>query len=234
MVSLAIEVQDMATVHNLLVVPSPRRVPTAKEMAAFVARLAPIEMATPSISAFPAIIRQPSAQAKDQDPPHHTVNKPVAIQGWAIPLGYTACGPLLFLCSLLVPDGLLLCAHILVPPMSLVLILHAVAIADPAWLGLGLLTACLLPFVLLLRHPLFLGFYLLVFAAFGSGRFWQTLIGPPFVLVCGCWLGLLISCSLALLAQHPWAQLSLAAAFALASAVVTSAARFGRLVLRAA
>lgn len=223
----------MATVHNLLVVPSPRRVPTAKEMAAFVARLAPIEMAAPSISSGPRQL-VPNQAARDTELPQCALTKPVSVQGWLIPSGYVGCGALLFLCSLLVPDGLVLCANVLVPPISLVLALHAVAIADPVWIGLGLLTTCLLPFVILLRHPLFLGFYMLVFAAFGTGRCWQALKGPPFVLVCGCWLGLLVSSVLALLAEHPWPQLSAAAGFALTSSVVTSAARFGRLVLRAA
>ncbi len=231
MVSLAIEVADMATVHNLLVVPSPRRVPTAKEMAAFVARLAPIEMAAPSISATARTHAHPPA-GKEPDPPPHP-SKPVALPAWAIPLAYLACGLALFLCSLLVPDGLAVCAHVLTPPWTLALAAHALATHDPAWLWLGLLVACLLPCVLLLRDPLFLGFYLFVFAAFGTGRFWQALQGPPFILVCVAWFGLLASAALAVLADHPRAQLSAAAFFALSGACVASGARFGGLVLRA-
>ena len=229
MVSLAVEVHDLANVHNLLVVPSPRRVPTAKEMAAFVARLAPIEMATPSISS--STKQQVSASSKTgpcEEPP-----KQQALQGWAIPLGYAGCGLLLFLCSVLVPDGLVPCAHILTPVWTPTLAAHALALSDPVWAWSGLLVACLLPFVLLLRNALFLGFYLLALAAFGSGKFWQALKGPPFILACVCWLGLLVSCGLAFLADHPRAQLTVATFFALASAVVTSSARFGRLILRA-
>jgi hypothetical protein len=229
MVSLAVEVHDLANVHNLLVVPSPRRVPTAKEMAAFVARLAPIEMAAPSISSNTKQQAPLSSKAGSCEEPHH---KQQALQGWAIPLGYAGCGLLLFLCSVLVPDGLVPCAHILTPVWTLALAAHALALNDPVWAWSGLLVACLLPFVLLLRNALFFGFYLLVFAAFGSGgRFWQALKGPPFILACVCWLGLLVSLCLAVLADHARAQLTVATFFALASAVVTSGARFGRLVV---
>lgn len=245
MVSLAIDVQDMANVHNLLFVPSPRRVPTAREMAAFVARLAPIEMATPSISStsskqqinnplLPSRAQQSASsssccQAAEELGPA----KPVSIPGWAVPLGYLSCGLTLFLCGLLVPDGLVPCAHILTPVWTLTLAAHALALGNLVWAWLGLLVACLLPFVLLLRDVLFLGFYLLLLAVFGTGRFWHALSGPQFVLVCACWLGLGASCVLALLADHPRAQLTVAAFFALASAVVASSARLGGLVLRA-
>lgn len=227
MVSLAIEVQDMANVHNLMVVPSPRRVPTAREMAAFVARLAPIEMAAPSISKQTA--QRVQAPASHEDP----VAKPAHVPGWAIPLGYLSCGLVLFLCGLLIPDGLAPCAHVLTPPWTLTVAAHALALHEPVWAWLGLLVACLLPFVLLLQDPLFLGFYLLILAAFGTGRFWHALQGPPLVLVCAGWLGLLASCVLSLLAEHPRAQLTVAAFFAVSSTIVASGARFGRLVLRA-
>lgn len=227
MVSLAVEVHDLANVHNLLVVPSPRRVPTTKEMAAFVARLAPIEMATPSISSSTKQ-QAPSTKTGCEEP-----HKQQALAGWAIPLGYTCCGLLLFLCGVLVPDGLIPCAHILTPVWTLTLAAHALALNDPVWAWAGLLAACLLPFVLLLRNALFFGFYLLAFSAFGTGKFWLTLKGPPFILAGVCWLGLLVGCGLAFLADHPRAQLTVATFFALASAVVTSSARFGRLILRA-
>ena len=47
MVSLAIEVQDMANVHNLMVVPSPRRVPTARRPSGSETKL-PASRYTPS------------------------------------------------------------------------------------------------------------------------------------------------------------------------------------------
>jgi hypothetical protein len=48
------------------------------------------------------------------------------------------------------------------------------------------------------------------------------------VLVCVCWFGLATSCVLAVLADHPRAQLGAAVFFALGSAIVSSA-RFGGL-----
>jgi len=227
MVSLAVEMQDVSNVHAMLVVPSPRRVPTAKEVAAFVSRLAPIEMATPSIS---SVHPAPPARVPRDEPaagPRH-----ITVQGWGIPLAYAVCGMVLCLCNILVPDGVVACAHVLCPVWTLALAVHAVAIGDAVWAWLAALTAVLLPFVLLVRHPLFVLFYLLVFAAFGSGRFWQTLHGVVFVLACVCWFGLAAACVLSGLADHPRAQVSVAAFFSLAVACISSAVRFGKLVLR--
>jgi chemotaxis protein methyltransferase CheR len=123
---------------------------------------------------------------------------------------------------------------ILCPIWTLTLAAHALATSDPAWLWLGALTGLLLPFVLLLRDVLFVCFYLLVFAAFATGRFWQTLQGPPLVLACVSWAGLLSGCTLAVLAEHPRAQVSVATFFGLSAAMVSSAARFGKVVLRVA
>lgn len=220
---------------RLLVVPSMRRIPTPKEMASFVTRLAPIEMAAPSITAQLTTTPRASLLLPLHDPKTVLPANPApnqTIQGWAIPLAYVACGLALCLCNILVPDGIVGCLHILCPVWTLTLALHALATNDPVWLWLGALTGMLLPFVLLLRDLLFVCFYLLVFAIFGSGRFWQTLQGPPLVLACVSWLGLLSGCVLAVLAEHPRAQLSVAAFFALASAIVSSGARFGKLVLR--
>jgi hypothetical protein len=231
---------------RLLVIPSMRRIPTPKEMASFVTRLAPIEMAAPSLTSPPTLpLSTPRGvlvlplHNNNSDPTKASASQPLStaavgqsIQGWTIPLAYVACGLGLCLCNILVPDGIVGCLHILCPIWTLTLALHALATNDPVWLWLGALTGMLLPFVLLLRDLLFVCFYLLVFAVFGSGRFWQTLQGPPLVLVCVSWLGLLSGCVLAVLAEHPRAQLSVAAFFALASAIVSSGARFGKLVLR--
>ena len=243
MAALAIEVQDMARVHSLLVVPSPRRIPTSKEMAAFVSRLAPIEMAAPSLTACMSSSSKQHAILPAHQHHHHQADPQagsqtscsgpaVTVQGWAIPLAYAGCGMLLCLCNILVPDGIVACAHVLAPAWTLTLALHALASNDPVWLWLGALVALLLPFVLLLRDPLFACFYLLAFAGFGSGRFWHTLQGPAFILACVSWFGLATGCVMTVLADQPRAQLSVAAFFALASAIVTSAARFGKLVLR--
>jgi len=252
MVSLAIEVQDMAHVQSLMVVPSPRRVPTAREMAAFVARLAPIEMAAPSISCssnmannnnINKLVPRGQHACSDDSYSHGNNNsgsnssanpKPFSLPGWTIPLGYLCCGTVLFLWGLvLVPGGLTACAHILTPLWTLTLAAHALALNDPTWSWLGLLVACLLPFVLLLRDPLFAGFYLLLVAVFGTGgRFWIALKGPPLVLVTACWFGFASCCVLAVLADHAGSQLAAAACFSLASAVVASSTVFGKLVLR--
>lgn len=227
MVSLAIEVQDLSKVHTMMVVPSPRRVPTAKEMAAFVSRLAPIEMATPSIS----MVSHPPLPLKtikeEPSPPKH-----LSFQGWLIPLAYTGCALVLCLCNILAPDAIVMCAHVLCPVWTLALAAQAVASFDPVWAWLGVLTGILLPFVLLVREPLFVCFYLIVFASFASGRFWHTLQGPAFILCCVCWFGLATGCILAVLADHPRAQISVASFFALSAAGISSVARLGKTVVR--
>ena len=229
MAASAIEVHDLARLHPLLVVPSASRRPpvTPAELAVFHARLAPIEMAAPSLHLLhgepSSSARPPLAAKADPDPP---LAAPPLLAAYAVPGLYAACGLLLGLCNLLVPDGVGACVLVLCPAWTLALALHALADPDPAWRWLGLLSAQLLPFVVLLRDPLFVGFYLAVFAAFASGRFWAALHGPPFVLVCACWFGLLSACALSVLAPHPRAQLSVAVFFALAAAIVSSGARF--------
>lgn len=226
MVSLAIEVQDMEAMQSLLVMPSQHRPPSSREMAAFASRLAPIEMSAPSISAGA------SHPAKPPREEARAPQKQLAVHGWSIPLAYAACGLALCLCNVLVPHGLVACAHALCPLWTLALAAHAVASNEPAWLWFGALVGLLLPFVLLVKDALFVGFYLVVVAAFGSGRFWLALHGPAFLAVCVGWFGLGAACVLAVLSEHPRAQLSVAAFFALACAIVSSACRFGRLVLR--
>jgi hypothetical protein len=234
MAALAIEVHDMARMHSLLVVPSPRRPPSAKEMAAFVSRLAPIEMAAPSISQVAGSPMIAQAVGRLPAVPEACSNQQaVTVQGWAIPLTYVSCGLVLCLCNILVPDGIVACAHILCPVWTLALAMHALILAsDPIWLWLAALVALLLPFVLLVRDLLFVCFYLLVFAGFASGDFWHALQGPPFILLCVCWFGLATGCFLSVLAEHPRAQLSVAAFFALSVAIVSSAARFRKAILR--
>jgi len=58
----------------------------------------------------------------------------------------------------------------------------------------GVLTVLLLPFVVLTASPLFVAFYLIVFAVFSSGGlFWRRLHGAPFILTWLCWGGLVLS-----------------------------------------
>jgi hypothetical protein len=222
-------------VHPLLVVPSPRRVPSAKEMAAFVSRLAPIEMAAASIHMQAPMLARgktspaPSATPVPADP--FPSSKQQTVQGWKIPLVYTVCGLVMCLCNLLVPDGIIACAHLLCPLWTVALAVHAVAYGDLAWMWLGILTGLLLPFTLLQRDPFCVDFYLVVFAVFGTGRFWENLHGFPFFIVCVCCFGLGTSCVLSVFTDHPRAQITVAAFFALSAAVASSACRFGKLVL---
>jgi hypothetical protein len=236
--SSVIEVHDMARVHSLLVVPSPRGKQVLGQHAQqeFHARLAPIEMAAPSLHLQPmgGKASLPAVPEKAALVEPLASSKPRAVPAFGLPLVYALCGLTLCLCNFLVPHGVIACAHLLSPAWTLALALHALAEPDRVWAWLGALTIFLLPVTLLLRHSLFVCFYLTVLAIFGSGRFWQALHGPPFVLVCVCWFGLATSCALAFLAEHPHAQLAVATFFAIAAIVVSSAARFGRLHLEVA
>lgn len=229
MTALSIEVQDISR----LVVPSPRRIPTAKEMAAFVSRLAPIEMATASIHLqTPLPLRgKPLPPLPEPDPPPVPPGRQHAVPGWLLPVCYVSCGLALSLCNVLVPEGVVNCAHILTPLWTLALGLHALAYGEPSWMWLGGLVTLLLPFVLLLRDLLFAGFYLLAFTVFGSGRFWQNLHGSAFVLVCVCWFGVGTSLAFACVSEYPRAQICVAVFFALALATVVSWTRFSKLRL---
>ena len=241
----ALETQE--NMARLLVVPSSRRPATPHEVAAFNARLAPIEMHTPTLHLMPgfqkpgtpttttkSLLEQDQQQALTTSSAHG--KKPLAfeIPACFLPCVYAGCGIALALCTLLLPHFVTPCAHILGPIWTAGVALHALADGDPAWAWLGSLTALLLPFVLLIGHPIFLCFYLLVFSAFVSGRFWRSLQGPAFILVCVCLFGLVTASVLSLLADHPHAQLSVATGFSLGGAIVSSAARFGRLRLTVA
>jgi hypothetical protein len=234
----ALETQE--NIARLLVVPSSRRPATPHEVAAFNARLAPIEMHSPSLHLMQGFQKSLPVSKPDPDhPPISTIATPrkslsLEIPGWFLPCIYAGVGTVLALCTLLVPHLLGPCAHILGPLWTAGVAVHALADGDSAWVWLGFLTALLLPFVLLVGHPLFACFYLLVFSAFVSGRFWRSLQGPAFILVCVCLFGLVTACALSLLAEHPHAQLSVGTGFSLGAAIVSSAARFGRLRLSVA
>lgn len=231
----ALENQD--SIARLMVVPSSRRPATPHEVAAFNARLAPIEMHTPSLHLVPGFQKQPANNNKlpsSQD--HHelpTSKKSLAfdIPAWILPSVYAGCGFVLGLCTFLLPHHIGICVYALLPFWTLALALHALADGDPAWAWLGLLTALFLPFVVLVGHPLFACFYLLVFTAFVSGRFWRSMHGPALILICVCLFGLATANILSVLADHPHAQLSVATGFSLGAAIVSSAFRFGKLRL---
>lgn len=223
------EVQDLA---RLLVVPASRGPIPAAKLAAFHARLAPIEMSAPSLHLVSQAAQAWAGAGKSPgsaDPVAKDGGVGRELPGYLVPVCYAGCGLALGLCNVLVPDGLVACAHVLCPVWTLGLGLHAAVEPDAAWFWLGFLAILLLPVTLLLHDALFLGLYLFVFAVFASGRFWQLLRGPAFALVCACWFGLATACASGLFVQHPRAQLAVATCFALAAGVVSSAVRFGRL-----
>jgi hypothetical protein len=249
----ALEVQDVLKVQALFVVPSSgssSRAPApshAKPAAASsgLQRLAPIEMAAQSIHLAPAsqtpssfVLGGKKEQALPPAPhqgrvlkdPEAGLGYPLHAKPWVVgtgvvvPLAYTCCGLTLCLCHLLAPGYMHACALLLSPVWTLTLALHAAGMmGDFVWFWLGVLTILLLPFVILNSHLLFVAFYLAVFAAFGSGRFWMNLKGLPFLAVGLCWFGLASSLVLSVVLQdQPAVQLGVACFFALAAASISS------------
>jgi hypothetical protein len=155
------------------------------------------------------------------------------VGGWLIPCGYTVCGLGMGLCNLIAPSHTPECAQILGPIWTLSLGLHVASELDPVWFWWGILCILLLPFVILVRDFLFAAFYLLAFAGFSSGRFWQFFQGPSFILLCICWAGLLASLGLSLASDHPSAQISAAGFFSLTAGIISStriSRLFGRIL----
>ena len=253
----ALEVPDVLRVQSLFVLPSSsaRAIQSRGFSPAHTkhaGRLAPIEMAAPSIhmaSSSHLLHPQPPPA-----PPPPVAGKPQDEQGgWGllcnppteqdclqktrhvspavlVPLGYITCGLCLLLCHLMAPGYPSHCAIMLSPVWTLTLALHAIAMMnDQVWMWLGLLTIVALPSTILLSDRLFGTFYLFIFAVFCSGRFWQALHGPFFLLVGLCWFGLASSLALGIaLGDHPVAYLGLACFFALAAGSI-SASRLGRI-----
>lgn len=240
MAATVLEVKDIA---RLLVVPSRKKAVSPSDMAAFNARLAPIEMNAPTVHLVPGMQKHspafgPSSRMSDPSPsgvdPVPTRREAIELPQWVLPSVYAGCGLVLSVCTLLVPGAFVPCMHALAPIWTGALLLHALADGDVAWLWLGCLTAALLPLVLLIAEPLFGCFYLIVFGAFASGRFWRSLHGPALILVAVCLFGLVVSCVLSVLADHSQAHLSVAVLFALGAAIASSMARFGKLRLSVA
>jgi hypothetical protein len=153
------------------------------------------------------------------------------IQGWLIPVGYMICGLGMGLCNLIAPVHIPACAHLLCPLWTLSLGLHAATETDPMWSWTAFMCIFLLPFVILVRDFLFVAFYLLVFTAFTSGRFWQTFQGPMFILLCLCCGGLVVCCILSLTSDHPAYQISVAGFFSLTASIISSS-RLGKIAFR--
>jgi hypothetical protein len=247
----ALEVQDVLKVQALFVVPSSgsssraASCPAKHAASCGLQRLAPIEMAAQSIHLAPAA-QSPSSFVlggrKEQAvlpsaAPGRVLKDPEAGPGWqppakpwvvstglVVPVAYTCCGLALCLCHLLAPGYMHACALLLSPAWTLTLALHAAGMmGDFVWFWLGVLTILLQPFVILNSNLLFVAFYLAVFAAFGSGRFWMNLKGLPFLAVGLCWFGLASSLVLSVVLQdQPAVQLGVACFFALAAACISA------------
>ena len=224
----AIEVKDPSRIR-CLVMPSPRA-PGARASSA----AGPLEMATRSIQ-FPSASKPQPVALPLLCPPEPCAAAPsgVTLPGWTAQAVYGTCGLLLGLCNLVAPDYIQPCAHLLCPAWSLALVLHVVACcSEPTWAWAGALTFALLPFVIAVGAPLFVGFYLLVFAAFSSGAFWTRLQGPAFILAWLCWAGFFLSCGLGFGALPVHMHLSVAAFFSISLGVLNSGCP-GRFVVRA-
>lgn len=151
----------------------------------------------------------------------------ILVPGWITPAGYAMCGLGLGLCNLLAPGYIQTCAHALSPAWTIALALHIIAhparVGDSVWVWYGVLVLLLLPFVVLIAAPIFVAFYLIVFAAFASGFFWQRLQGAAFILGWVCWAGLLVSAGLgAGVGLPPEMHLCIAAFFSISLGVINS------------
>ncbi len=252
----ALELQDVTRVLSQLVMPSPRRPGGAAPASSSLKHLAPIEMAAHSIhlhqpyhslaplppappppsqhhppSATPASVAIPLQSIAGEWFAHSSSHKPQPLQAWGVPVGYTVCGLCMGLCNLIEPRYTPSCAHLLCPVWSLSLGLHAATETDPLWAWWGGMCVLLLPFVILVQDYLFAAFYLLAFAGFTSGRFWQTFQGPSFILLSICWGGLVLSCVLSAWSEHPCVQISIAGFFALIAGIISSS-RLSKLAVR--
>lgn len=161
---------------------------------------------------------------------------PLVIPGWVTPCGYALCGLGLCLCNLLAPGYIQECAHMMCPLWTLSMGLHIVCGAQQqhhgsCWVWSGVLTLLLLPFVIMVGSPLFVGFFLFVFALFSSVFFWRRLQGAQFILAWLCWAGLLFAFTLSLgVVVPPQMHLCVAAFFSISLGVLNSGG--GKYLLR--
>jgi hypothetical protein len=233
-----LEVKDMSSMLRL-VMPSPRALRPHAPPACSLSNLAPIEMLARSIhfqGSAPArpVVGKPCP--KTEPAPSVSIGihplEPVAsvlftAPAWAIPGGYALCGLGLGLCNLIAPGYIQSCAHLLCPLWTLALALHTMCVSlqpgsGEVWAWGGVLTVLLLPFVIMVAAPAFVGFYLLVFSAFVSGMFWRRLQGAHFILVWVCWGGLLLACTLSVGVAQPYMHLCVATFFAISLGILNS------------
>ena len=242
-----LEVQDMQRVQSLFVMPTrgqPPSQPASNHTTHHTARLAPIEMMAPSLhlnpKASPPVIPAGGGVCGGGSRPSPAAlfdyQSVLVAYLWVVPVGYILCGLWTCTCTLMAPGYIHVCGHLLCPIWTLVLGLHAaafLALDGPVWAWGGVLVATLFPFVVQLSHARFTSFYFLVFAAFASGRFWQTLHGVAFLAVGVCWFGLLSACVLsAIIEDHHRIQLGIVGFFAIAAASISSGCSLHKLTLR--
>jgi len=218
----AIEVKDPSRIRCLVMPSCPNtRSPPNRQPG-------PLEMATRSIQ-FPShghvvSLKSPCTiltVAGDHEPAIPPTS--LAVPGWLAQAGYAFCGLAFGLCNLIAPGYIQACAHLLCPVWTLALTLHIISVqSEPGRVWAGILTLCLLPFVILVGSPLFVGFYLLVFACFASAMFWRRLQGAHFLLVWLCWAGFFLACGLGFGTVPVQMHLSVAAFFAIAIGILNS------------
>jgi hypothetical protein len=161
----------------------------------------------------------------------------VTVPGWATPGGYALCGLALCLCNLLTPGYIKECAHMMCPLWTLSLAMHIAWGSQQqqnygaCWVWSGVLTLLLLPFVIMVGSPLFVGFFLLVFALFSSFMFWRRLQGATFILAWLCWAGLVVTSGLSVgVIVPPQMHLCVASFFSISLGVINSGG--GKYIIR--
>ena len=218
----AIEVKDPSRIRCLVMpsCPSTRNPPNRQP--------GPLEMATRSIQ-FPAnhaaVTKAAACTILSVMPESPTMigSAGLVAPGWLVQAGYAFCGLSFGLCNLIAPGYIQACAHLLCPVWTLALTMHIITVqSEPGRVWGGILTLCLLPFVILVGSSLFVGFYLLVFAVFASAMFWRRLQGAHFLLVWLCWAGFFLACGLGFGTVPVQMHLSVAAFFAIAIGILNA------------
>jgi hypothetical protein len=231
---MLIQVRDPTRLH-CLVMPSPRAPSGGPPAVCFPwpsapplqHAVAPSHCLGPAMGGARGIMHQPQPPPPMQEEDHTGAGFSVTIPGWTTPAGYAVCGLSLCLCNLVAPAYIQSCCHVFAPVWSLAVALHIIANPgnqDGAWMWGGVMTILLLPFVVLVASPLFVGFYLVVFAVFSSGGlFWRRLHGASFILAWLCWGGLLLSGAMSVgVGIPPQMHLCVAAFFSLSLGVLNS------------